>query len=209
MCAKPPQAIAPTTTPLNCSNPHGASKLVIFSSSAPHTQRHWAQPSRQNKAKNLPRNGVLWRRGVSLSPSRSRAIPRQRWDYLARGDRPLPCDRRHPQSQGIGSSRGRRSKSTKTSMPQESKPCSMIATNGWGEVQRLRADWDSLSGGDGAIVGPGKVEVVKRADKSAVEVPIAELVDTLKTWIAGSASVKLELLSCFNSPVKQRSILRV
>jgi hypothetical protein len=26
--------------------------------------------------------------------------------------------------------------------------------------------------------------VVKRADKSAVEVPITELVDTLKTWIA-------------------------
>jgi prolyl-tRNA synthetase len=29
-----------------------------------------------------------------------------------------------------------------------------------------------------------KVEVVKRADKSVIEVPIAELVDTLKTWIA-------------------------
>jgi prolyl-tRNA synthetase len=36
----------------------------------------------------------------------------------------------------------------------------------------------------GRSLAQGKVEVVKRADKSAVEVPIAELVDTLKTWIA-------------------------
>jgi prolyl-tRNA synthetase len=36
----------------------------------------------------------------------------------------------------------------------------------------------------GRSLAKGKVEVVKRADKSAVEVPIAELVDTLKTWIA-------------------------
>ncbi len=36
----------------------------------------------------------------------------------------------------------------------------------------------------GRSLAQGKVEVVKRADKIAVEVPIAELVDTLKTWIA-------------------------
>jgi prolyl-tRNA synthetase len=36
----------------------------------------------------------------------------------------------------------------------------------------------------GRSLAQGKVEVVKRADKSAVEIPITELVDTLKTWIA-------------------------
>jgi prolyl-tRNA synthetase len=36
----------------------------------------------------------------------------------------------------------------------------------------------------GRSLAQGKVEVVKRADKTSVEVPIAELVNTLKTWIA-------------------------
>jgi prolyl-tRNA synthetase len=36
----------------------------------------------------------------------------------------------------------------------------------------------------GRSLAQGKVEVVKRADKTAVEIPIAELVSTLKAWIA-------------------------
>jgi prolyl-tRNA synthetase len=36
----------------------------------------------------------------------------------------------------------------------------------------------------GRSLAQGKVEVVKRADKTSVEIPIAELVSTLKAWIA-------------------------
>ncbi len=36
----------------------------------------------------------------------------------------------------------------------------------------------------GRSLAQGKVEVVKRADKTSVEIPIAALVSTLKTWIA-------------------------
>jgi prolyl-tRNA synthetase len=36
----------------------------------------------------------------------------------------------------------------------------------------------------GRSLAQGKVEVVKRADKTAVEIPIADLVSTLKAWIA-------------------------
>jgi prolyl-tRNA synthetase len=36
----------------------------------------------------------------------------------------------------------------------------------------------------GRAIAQGKVEVVKRSDRSVVELPIAEVVMTLRTWIA-------------------------
>jgi prolyl-tRNA synthetase len=131
-----------------------------------------------------PWNGLLRGRRVAAGPGGGGAVLRQKWDYLAGGDRPLPRHRGDSQH-------GRRT-------PGGNCGTSLYAELNAAGVETLLDDRDERAGvkfKDADLIGipfrivtgrslkNGKVEVVQRASGESQEVAVEDVVSLVQGWV--------------------------